>query len=117
MLKNMLYAEERPWGKFIVLQEGKEYKVKCIEINPEASLSLQYHNFRFEDWVIVEGEGIIQNGDDIKTCVVGDRIHIEPKSIHRATAGKNGLKFIEVQRGSCDESDIIRLEDTYGRVA
>lgn len=111
-----MYTENRPWGRFTILQEENQYKVKCIEVNPEASLSLQYHNHRFEDWVIVEGDGIIQNGSEEKSCIVGDRIHIEPKSIHRATAGKNGLKFIEVQRGSCDENDIVRLEDSYGRV-
>lgn len=111
-----MYTEERPWGRFTVLQEGNQYKVKCIEVNPEASLSLQYHNSRFEDWVIVEGNGVIQNGDEVKNCFVGDSVHIEPKSIHRATAGKDGLKFIEVQRGLCDENDIIRLDDFYGRV-
>lgn len=111
-----MYLEERPWGKFTILQEGNQYKVKCIEVNPNQSLSLQYHNDRFEDWVIVEGSGVIQNKSEIKTCSIGDRIHIEPKSVHRASAGENGLKFIEIQRGSCDENDIVRLEDTYGRV-
>ena len=39
------------------------------------------------------------------------------KTIHRATAGgKEDLVFIETQIGECDEDDIIRLEDDYGRV-
>ena len=54
-------------------------------------------------------------------CVVGDRFHIPANFVHRATAGPDGLTFIEVQRGVgiqpiCDEDDIVRLEDNYGRV-
>ena len=30
--------------------------------------------------------------------------------------GKDGVLFIEVQRGECYEEDIVRLEDDYGRV-
>ena len=39
-----------------------------------------------------------------------------PKQNHRATAGSNGLVFIETQTGDCREEDIIRLEDDYGRL-
>ena len=41
---------------------------------------------------------------------------ILPKELHRATAGPNGLVFIETQTGDCREEDIIRLEDDYGRL-
>ena len=34
-------TEERPWGKFSVLQESSRYKVKRIEVNAGAKLSLQ----------------------------------------------------------------------------
>lgn len=111
-----MHTEERPWGSFSTLQEGNGYKVKSIEINPNSSISLQFHNFRSEDWIIVEGYGIIFDGDITTNCVVGDKFHIAAKKTHRATAGKDGLKFIEVQRGICDENDIVRLEDSYGRV-
>ena len=36
--------------------------------------------------------------------------------MHRATAGDDGLVFIEVQIGKCEEEDIVRLEDDYGRI-
>ena len=41
---------------------------------------------------------------------------ILPRELHRATAGPNGLIFIETQTGDCREEDIIRLEDDYGRL-
>lgn len=115
----MLY--ERPWGTYEILLEESTYKVKRIYLNPDQSFSLQYHNHRCEDWIIVDGSGKIRHGEWEDNCVVGDRFHIPAKSIHRATAGPDGLTFIEVQRGVgiqpiCDEDDIVRLEDNYGRV-
>lgn len=109
--------EQRPWGFFENLYESKTYKVKRISVNSNQSISLQYHNLRDEDWIIVEGSGVIIFGDEIKQCVVGDRFHIESKKIHRASANSEGLVFIEVQRGVCDEEDIVRIEDNYGRVS
>ena len=109
----MIY--ERPWGTYEVLLEETTYKVKKIKLNPNQSFSLQYHNQRWEDWIIVDGNGIICDGDKTRNCIVGDRFHIAPQKVHRATAGKNGLIFIEVQRGSCYEEDIVRLQDDYGR--
>ena len=51
--------EFRPWGWFITLDEGKNYKVKKIYLKPNTQLSMQYHNHRTEDWVIVEGSGFV----------------------------------------------------------
>lgn len=109
-------TEERPWGMFETLYDAESYKVKRIYVSPNQSFSLQYHNHRWEDWIIVEGSGTIRHGDWEDLCAPGDTFHINPKQIHRATAGETGLVFIEVQRGICDESDIVRLEDDYGRV-
>lgn len=112
-----MYTEIRPWGFFETLIDKKTYKVKRIRVNPNQAFSLQYHNHRWEDWIIVEGNGKIIVDHQEKNCAVGDRYHIPPAQIHRATAGPDGLTFIEVQRGDCYETDIVRLEDSYGRVA
>ena len=50
---------EKPWGKYEVLLDEPEYKVKKITLNPNQQFSLQYHNNRSEDWVIVEGSGTV----------------------------------------------------------
>ena len=112
---------EKPWGKYEVLLDEPEYKVKKITLNPNQQFSLQYHNNRSEDWVIVEGSGTVATAPPlkvgiIKPCAVGDRFHIPKKHMHRATAGDDGLVFIEVQIGKCEEEDIVRLEDDYGRI-
>ena len=112
-----MYTEQRPWGVFDTLYDEDTYKVKRIYVNPNQSFSLQYHNQRWEDWIVVQGSGIINDGWEERNCIIGDRFHIPPKNIHRATGGPDGLTFIEVQRGFCDETDIVRLQDSYGRVA
>ena len=51
--------EERPWGRFFVIHDEPNYKLKRIEVDPGKRLSYQYHNRRSEVWTIVEGEAIV----------------------------------------------------------
>ncbi len=107
----------RPWGHYKVLMEDYTYKIKEITINAGQKLSLQYHQHRTEDWIIVKGKGIaIVNLEQI-TLSEGNHVQILPFQVHRAiNDSTEPLVFIEVQRGSyLGEDDIRRLEDSYGR--
>jgi mannose-1-phosphate guanylyltransferase / mannose-6-phosphate isomerase len=108
----------RPWGMFTVLQEGRGFKIKRIEVKPGASLSLQLHRRRSEHWVVVAGTATVTRGDD--TFVVGEQgsTYIPVGERHRLeNAGTEPLVIIEVQCGDyVGEDDIVRLEDRYGRV-
>ena len=66
--------------------------------------------------MIVEGDGIVQVKGKEYPAIVRSHWVILPRELHRATAGPNGLIFIETQIGNCYEEDIIRLEDDYGRL-
>ena len=46
---------ERPWGRFLVLNDEPTYKLKRIEVDPGGRLSYQYHKKRSEAWTVVEG--------------------------------------------------------------
>ncbi len=107
---------ERPWGTYEVLLDEPNYKVKRIVVNPCQQLSLQYHLHREEHWTIVEGSGKIVLGNSEVNASPGDTFSIPCKSIHRASTSSEGLTFIEVQIGKCDEDDIIRMQDDYGRL-
>ena len=109
-------TEVRPWGLFETLLEEIEYKVKRIIISPNNSISLQYHFHREEYWIVVEGDGELTIEDATRTVEVGDGVFIRKEELHRLKAGKNGITIIETQLGICDEDDIVRLEDNYGRV-
>tara|TARA_B100001057_G_C22697009_1_gene890142 strand:+ start:318 stop:677 length:360 start_codon:yes stop_codon:yes gene_type:complete len=114
---NYLYKEDRPWGRFFVLHDESNYKIKRIEVEPSERLSYQFHNKRAETWVIVSGEAIITLDGDTKKCHVGETVLIPKGSKHRVENQKDLLLvFIEIQTGSYfGEDDIIRVEDDYNR--
>ena len=112
----MKEKEFRPWGWFKVLQRGDNYCVKELFVEPDMRISLQFHRYRTEDWVVVNGNGTITQGNLETECKVGDTFFIPIEQRHRIMGGKNGITIIEVQRGKCVEDDIVRLEDDYNRV-
>ena len=109
--------ENRPWGRWQVLDVGQGYKVKRIEVEPHQRLSYQTHEFRSEHWVVVSG---------VATCVIdgktvlaqaGHSVDVAMGAAHRIINDHEELLvIIEVQRGAyTGEDDIVRLEDDYGR--
>jgi mannose-6-phosphate isomerase-like protein (cupin superfamily) len=108
--------ETRPWGWFETIEEAPNYKLKKIYVNPNQQFSLQYHNNRDEHWIIVEGTGVITLGEEKSFAKENDSYFIEKKLTHRMSSGNNGILFYEVQMGICEEEDIVRIEDDYGRV-
>ena len=112
----------RPWGTYATLKSeqgpNSGYRVKRITVRPGQSLSLQYHHHRAEHWVVVQGHGSVQLGDETHPVQHGQYHHIPALQKHRLTnLGKDDLVLIEVQCGSyLEEDDIVRLADNYGRV-
>lgn len=109
--------DERPWGRYEVVEEGRGFKVKRIEVKPSARLSLQRHTRRGEHWIIVEGTADVVCGNKELQLREGEHIHIPPLTNHRlGNSGDNLLTIIEVQLGDyLGEDDIVRLEDDYQR--
>ncbi len=107
----------RPWGSYTVLNEGKGFKVKLIEILPHKRLSLQKHTHRSEHWVVVEGEATITNCNKVYRLKNNESTFIPEGQIHRLENDHQiPLKIIEVQSGYyLEEDDIERLEDDYER--
>ena len=108
----------RPWGTYTVLQESAGYKVKRIEMKPNASLSLQTHQHRSEHWIVVSGRAEVVNGDQVCFLQAGESTFIPAGNRHRlSNPGGTVLVIVEVQCGDyLGEDDIVRLEDVYGRV-
>ncbi len=109
--------EERPWGRFYVIHDEVNYKIKRIEVNPAQRLSYQYHKKRSEAWTIVSGSAIVTINGDEKKLNVGETVFIPQGAKHRVeNKSKNKLEFIEVQTGSYfGEDDIVRIQDDYNR--
>ena len=107
----------RPWGWYDSIDHGGRFKVKRIQVNPKASLSLQKHHHRAEHWIVVTGTAEITNGDKVLTLTENQSTYIPLGEVHRlANPGTISLEIIEVQSGSyLGEDDIVRFEDNYGR--
>ena len=108
----------RPWGASDSVDNGPRFQVKRIVVKPGAMLSLQMHHHRAEHWVVVSGTAEVTNGDKVILLGENESTYIPLGQVHRlANPGKVPLEIIEVQSGSyLGEDDIVRLEDTYGRV-
>ena len=95
----------------------KNWKIKKIEVNPGASLSLQLHKKRAEHWIVVEGLAKIQIDDEKFNLKANQSCYVPIGTKHRlSNPGKKPLIIIEVQSGKyLGEDDIIRFKDLYGR--
>lgn len=109
----------RPWGTYTVLEEGDNYKMKRIVVKPGASLSLQMHHHRSEHWVVVSGMATVVNGDQEVMVGPNESTYIPAGHKHRLiNPGVIEVVLIEVQTGEyLGEDDIVRFEDTYGRIS
>lgn len=109
--------ENRPWGRFTNILDTEHCKVKKIEVSPKKRLSLQYHNYRSEHWLIVKGQANVFIDGIIKVLTSGNSIDI-PKLSHHYIENKANepLIIIETQLGTYfGEDDIVRLDDPYNR--
>jgi len=108
----------RPWGYYDSIENGDEFQVKRLVVNPGAQLSLQMHHHRAEHWVVVKGTAEVVNGDEKFLLRVNESTYIPIGATHSlANPGKLPLELIEVQSGVyLGEDDIVRFEDIYGRI-
>jgi len=118
MKNKEINISERPWGRYLILAESDDYKIKRIEVKSKARLSYQFHMKRSETWTIIHGSGIVTVDGIDKELSKGDSIKINKESKHRIeNNGESDLVFIEVQTGTYfGEDDIVRLEDDYNRL-
>jgi mannose-1-phosphate guanylyltransferase/mannose-6-phosphate isomerase len=107
----------RPWGWYDSIDRGETFQVKRICVKAGASLSLQFHHYRAEHWIVVKGLARVTNGDQVFLLKENESTYIPIGAKHRLeNPGQIDLEMIEVQSGSyLGEDDIVRIEDSYGR--
>ena len=109
----------RPWGSYDSVDQGPRHQVKRITVRPGGQLSLQMHHHRAEHWIVVQGTALVTRGGEQIVLHENQSTYIPLGVKHRLeNPGKTDLEIIEVQSGSyLGEDDIVRFEDTYGRVS
>jgi mannose-1-phosphate guanylyltransferase/mannose-6-phosphate isomerase len=108
----------RPWGFYESLIQGDRFQVKRIVVDPGRQLSLQSHYHRAEHWVVVNGTALVTRDNETMILRENESVYLPLGCVHRLkNPGKIPLTLIEVQSGAyLGEDDIVRIEDTYGRV-
>ncbi len=98
---------------------------KILIVAPDKRLSWQYHHRRAEIWQVIKGTvGVITSATDeegeLKTYSHGDRIILEKGERHRLVGLKDWGIIAEIWQHTdpsnpSDESDIVRVQDDFGR--
>jgi mannose-6-phosphate isomerase len=116
LFRKAISEEIRPWGKFRTFPHDQAGSIKIITVKSGEVLSLQYHKKRSEFWIILD-EGLeVTAGERVWQPEVNEEIFIPRKIPHRVRCiGKRPARIMEIWIGKSEESDIIRLEDEYGR--
>jgi mannose-6-phosphate isomerase-like protein (cupin superfamily) len=134
----MIKQVERPWGYYKMFAENIECTAKVLHIRPHEMLSLQYHIIRYQLYYIMDEFEIYLSDEPVpeefdknmdllnvfvanhvkkRLCKKGDIVYIPKRVIHRPMY--KGFQpegcIVDMAFGHNDESDIIRIEDKYGR--
>ncbi len=107
---------DKPWGYELHWAKTDRYVGKVLHIDAGHALSLQYHDRKEETILLWSGRLLFEIEEDgalvRREMKPGERIHVEPKTVHRMTALED-CEIFEVSTPELD--DVIRLEDRYGR--
>ena len=107
---------KKPWGHYVDIHRSKDVVFKQIVVNSGEELSLQSHSLRDEFWFISSGVGVLTVGSQDLHVRMGENYFIGRKIKHRIkNDGPKQLVIFETQVGVCDEEDIVRYDDKYGR--
>ena len=114
--REKIVEDHRPWGKFRSFPHEKASSIKIITVYPKGILSLQYHSSRSEYWIVLD-EGLeVTIGDRIWKPEKNEEIYIPQNVPHRMkNSGDHPARIMEIWIGDSDETDIVRLQDDYGR--
>lgn len=104
------------WGSYRVVDQGPGFVVKRLEIKADKCISLQYHNYRTENWIVVGGSGLLKIGMTADSTLTkslgpGSTVQINTNVVHQVKATTD-LTIIEVWRGTASElkeEDIVRI--------
>ena len=107
----------RPWGWFQTIDEGEQFKVKIIHLNPHSKISLQRHKYRAEHWIVILGTAKVTCGRKNFSLSENESTFIPSAEKHRLENNTDtALRLIEIQTGErLEEADIERFDDDYGR--
>jgi len=110
---------EKPWGGEEIFAETELYVGKILTVRAGHALSLQYHLRKDETMRVLDGSCELHAGRgpgsrelEVLRLAAGDTARIRPGVVHSLVA-LTDVRIVEVS--TPDLSDVVRLEDRYGR--
>jgi mannose-6-phosphate isomerase len=108
---------DKPWGWEEIIEHNDKYVVKKLFMKEGHQCSLQYHKFKTETIVVLEGKLKIKIDEDIHNecnAVFNpyEEITIVPLVTHRMY-GETDCLYLECSTPELD--DVVRVKDDYGR--
>ncbi len=116
-MKSEMTRVEKPWGYELIWAVTDAYVGKVLHIDRGHRLSLQYHEQKFETFLLYSGRMTLVLEDDrgqLRETVLeaGDVHHVPAGRKHRMIALED-CEVFEVSTPGLQ--DVVRVEDSYGR--
>jgi quercetin dioxygenase-like cupin family protein len=103
----------KPWGREVWYAHNDRYAGKILEVTAGHMLSLQKHKVKHETLYLQSGRMRFTLEDREFEWTPGQAIEIAPGTVHRMEAIEDSV-ILEVS--TPELWDVVRLEDSYGRV-
>ena len=103
-----------PWGKSWIVDQGSDFSIRRISINPALTLSLQYHGWQPEYWVIMSGDTTVTTDGSETNLGAGDRLAVIPDILYKLTndSHRNNLEVVEIRVDKyMDENQFVILDN------
>jgi len=102
----------RPWGKYELLIDEPNYRVKKVIINPGNTIYNHKHLYRSEHWSIVQGTARITMNDIGAEYFARDNVDVGADIYHQVSnIGLDPLIIIEVATGEhVSEEDMVSIQ-------
>jgi len=115
-LFNQTQTISKPWGFELIWASTSNYAGKMLHVKAGHKLSRQYHQEKEETLHLLSGELTLELGEPgslfVRSLTPGETFYLPPKTIHRMIAVSDCI-LLEVSTPQL--SDVVRLEDDYGR--
>jgi len=113
--KNDKRAEEslisyKPYGYYVLLEEGKNFKIRKLVLKPKKHISKQMHHHRTEHWIVLRGTAKVLIGDKERFFHENESFFVPKSTWHYIeNPGSIELEMLEVQSGEyLEEDDTVR---------
>ena len=118
MAKQTIQRVEKPWGYELIWAKTETYVGKILHIKAGHQLSLQYHQIKEETIFVQSGKMKFifenENGKLEEVLLSAGEAHHIPRGRKHRMIGVEDCNVFEVSTPHLD--DVVRLEDSYGRL-